>query len=964
MVNNFNNSLVLIRNSENQSFGTGFVVLKEKNYSYIITCSHVVENTPKTLFVDSTEAKILYQGSSDGLDLAILKAKIDKEPLSLLESDCNDFEIIGFKNFEKNNHILEPISCTLDTKVELRPQSEEKVSAWKLNIDESDIIMGGYSGSPLICKESKKVVAVISNRKGGRDGFAISIEHIKDIWKDMPHGLLIEKKETSLKKELSMKSMSSYIAIHNFVPNKRYPNEEQVIELINNALENHIQEFKKLNSDYDENEEYNADKLDKTREQVQKCLREYNRLVGINQDVLDNHIENPPVGLLPQYVEAILGYFINSLENNKEIKILEDSGIKEIKIRYKHADSVIKKLVKIGLDYPEKLENSLNIFLNGGALHDLIGIQFICAYPYQSEWLARSLYNFFHIPNRTDDHLLHGFYRVDRESGYKGLHCDKTYWNSAFDRDFMNNQHSAVSVLEIDKVLDNKKNQFIDVENDNIDKRVYLLSKYNKVFNIEIQIHTSFQSIWAKMEHEKSYNILAKGGAKNKEITVLWKILSDNLTNIENQFQKLQVQTEQSIFQDDKKDGYGFISEILVRDKETLDVFNQSVLTTRKLKDKLLVHEIAREDYVMKLMEERQRLEKYIQVNPKLYASAVFSIRLQIAFIYYSFSNHRKYFNIKDIGSFVETCVKDYNEIFDGLSHNPEHKSIEFKELMIITSVIRYGRLTQKYGLGLIDKELLAESDIPMDINNQNTKQDKGLQYLGYGLYYFIEISAIDLNVLKNDSASFYRTIHYFDRLVRDVELSNATSTLIKGIRGRHQDIPLSDLIKGFRKKYMEGESGRILCQNFMDLLSGDAKEERLKDTSFIIGFLSTLVINKLARPIDILGKVIKLSSHDNIKASDIFLYEYAAYTFLYVYECEEISDCDREDKEHICKEKTEHYGLYHYENMINLLFRIKKEEDIYEFLKAKTYFNALGRDFFKEDYLYQKCKKRLEVLS
>ncbi|HID69692.1 MAG TPA: hypothetical protein EYP35_04340 [Desulfobacterales bacterium] len=32
---------------------------------------------------------------------------------------------------------------------------------------------------------------------------------------------------------------------------------------------------------------------------------------------------------------------------------------------------------------------------------------------------------------------------------------------------------------------------------------------------------------------------------------------------------------------------------------ETLDVFNQSVLTTRKLKDKLLVHEIARDTMVV-----------------------------------------------------------------------------------------------------------------------------------------------------------------------------------------------------------------------------------------------------------------------------------------------------------------------------------------------------------------------------
>lgn len=184
------NSLVLITNSENKSFGTGFVIRRERNYSYILTCSHVVEYTPKSLLVDSVKAKIIHQGSRDGLDLAILKVAIDKEPLLLLESDCDDFEINGFRSFKNDDHMLEPIDCKLDTKVEFRPKSGENILGWKLNIDESDTVEKGYSGSPLICKESGKVVAVISNRKGSSEGFAISIENLKTIWKDIPRNLI------------------------------------------------------------------------------------------------------------------------------------------------------------------------------------------------------------------------------------------------------------------------------------------------------------------------------------------------------------------------------------------------------------------------------------------------------------------------------------------------------------------------------------------------------------------------------------------------------------------------------------------------------------------------------------------------------------------------------------------------------------------------------------------------------
>jgi hypothetical protein len=119
------NSLVLITNSENQSFGTGFVIRNERKHSYILTCSHVVENTPKSLLVDSVKAKIIYQGSSDGLDLAILKAPINKEPLKLMESNCNEFEIKGFRSFKNSDHLLEPIECKLDTKVEIQRQGCE-----------------------------------------------------------------------------------------------------------------------------------------------------------------------------------------------------------------------------------------------------------------------------------------------------------------------------------------------------------------------------------------------------------------------------------------------------------------------------------------------------------------------------------------------------------------------------------------------------------------------------------------------------------------------------------------------------------------------------------------------------------------------------------------------------------------------------------------------------------------------
>jgi len=188
------NSLVLITNSENKNFGTGFVIRKERNHSYILTCAHVVERTPKSLLVDSRfKAKILYQGSSDGLDLALLKAPIGKEPLSLMETDCEDFQIQGFKKFTKLDHVAESIQCKLDSKVEFRPKYGEPINGWKLSIAETDAIMQGYSGSPLMCNESGNVVGVVNSREGISNAFAIAIENLKYLWADLPRTLIKQK---------------------------------------------------------------------------------------------------------------------------------------------------------------------------------------------------------------------------------------------------------------------------------------------------------------------------------------------------------------------------------------------------------------------------------------------------------------------------------------------------------------------------------------------------------------------------------------------------------------------------------------------------------------------------------------------------------------------------------------------------------------------------------------------------
>ena len=185
-----NSSVVLITNKKNKSFGTGFVIYKDKNYSYILTCFHVVESIIDSLLINYThEAKVIVDGSSQGIDLAILKIKVgDEVPFDLLKaSSCKDFKVIGYKPFikEKDTHVCEPIDCSFDENIHILARNG-KTEGFKINIARDDSISFGYSGSPLICKKNSKVIAVVSNKQGSKDAYAISIKHIKDIWKDIP----------------------------------------------------------------------------------------------------------------------------------------------------------------------------------------------------------------------------------------------------------------------------------------------------------------------------------------------------------------------------------------------------------------------------------------------------------------------------------------------------------------------------------------------------------------------------------------------------------------------------------------------------------------------------------------------------------------------------------------------------------------------------------------------------------
>ncbi len=185
-------STFLIKSSDNQSFGTGFVVKKDSDGSYLVTCSHVVEECKEDfLEVAGKKAELLYQGSSDSIDLAIIYVKglTDTEALNLCSNTINKnllFEINGFKAFKRESYKLEKLTGSIKKISKIRTPNRS-IKTYELSIEEDDRIEKGYSGSAVLLAKSNTVIAIATDRnQNGKDAYAIPIAYLKEIWEEMP----------------------------------------------------------------------------------------------------------------------------------------------------------------------------------------------------------------------------------------------------------------------------------------------------------------------------------------------------------------------------------------------------------------------------------------------------------------------------------------------------------------------------------------------------------------------------------------------------------------------------------------------------------------------------------------------------------------------------------------------------------------------------------------------------------
>ena len=461
------------------------------------------------------------------------------------------------------------------------------------------------------------------------------------------------------------------------------------------------------------------------------------------------------------------------------------------------------------------------------------------------------------------------------------------------------------------------------------DTNIEVLRKLKNYFNVEIQLHTTFESLWSSMEHTNNYNIQAKGAGRNSKITVQWKMLSDAMKNIENQFERLQIDTEQARFEVLHHGGYIPIQNLLDElGSDTYHIYAASVKKVEDLEDDLKNHEVSRQDYVEKLQIEAHYIDSFASKQNDPSVAIIFKIHS--AFIFFGLANQGEYFNIEDIHEFVKKALKSYKEISHFLS---THSEIHRGSLINIVAIFRYLYLGQKYGLGLMNppKEVFTDNDVPA------ISYTKSLSFFETGISLLNRLGEEELKYLQRDSAEVIKIIHHYDLQAREWELFNDEKDSL-------QNANIAKSIADFRKQFINAS----LQERFNTLLESD----RVKNVGFVVKFYATLVWHGFLRPRDALKQIIQYSAYDKIKASDLFYYELSAYRFLVIRRCESINDCKKELADRNSDQvQIKHYNNYHRKNMIQLLFRIRKNESAYKFHKARLYFEQFTQTQFKIDH-------------
>ncbi len=190
-----------------ETVGTGFVVQVADDATWVVTCAHVIEDgAPDGVRVDGRPAQSVGKERPD-IDLAVLKVegRLDARPWGLTTLYGTAADVPGWHAVAQGakDQQCERLRTVVGRRKRFsrQPGTTQHTLALKVagfadadsaRFDpEEPLIDHGYSGAPVICLTQHAVFAVARYKHGdGGAGYAIAIEHLREIWPDDAPGLV------------------------------------------------------------------------------------------------------------------------------------------------------------------------------------------------------------------------------------------------------------------------------------------------------------------------------------------------------------------------------------------------------------------------------------------------------------------------------------------------------------------------------------------------------------------------------------------------------------------------------------------------------------------------------------------------------------------------------------------------------------------------------------------------------
>jgi len=182
-------NVVLITGPDGRSHGSGFVARRAGVVSHVVTCAHVVSDLGGTgLEANGRPAKVLWDGTADGIDLAVLAAEgLTEEAQTLTRGAAVGDEVfaIGFTRVDRGRRATaRPAKIRETTQLTYDPlKVVKKHPGWLLAI-EGDQVTDGFSGGPVVDAHTGMVIGVLGLRGAGTAD-AIAISNLA-AWRDAP----------------------------------------------------------------------------------------------------------------------------------------------------------------------------------------------------------------------------------------------------------------------------------------------------------------------------------------------------------------------------------------------------------------------------------------------------------------------------------------------------------------------------------------------------------------------------------------------------------------------------------------------------------------------------------------------------------------------------------------------------------------------------------------------------------